>query len=158
MAKDPNNPNSRSSAEWPAPPPYITQEQFNGFTNEFRTWSGNIDQKLEAITQRIAKGDTKFEMLQRDAAECKTKQENHSTLIKTLTTDEAIRKATAAAVAAQPPPAKPLGLVAQAAVTAGVTVLVTAGMGFIYKLFVLDIKQEVKQEEKTDNHPAHHVP
>ncbi len=160
MPRNPNDPNSRSSGEWS---PFVTLEAFGNFLIEFREGHKHTDRKLDEITQRIAKGDTKFEMLQRDAADCKAKQGEHSTLIKALTTEAAVRKATAAAAAVQPPP---MGPVANAAITTLVSILITASAMFVYKLFVLDVKQDLKQEEKTEKtektetHPAHptHTP
>jgi len=143
---DPNRP--RSSGEWS---PFVTLEAFASFLVEFREGRQHVDKKLDEITQRIAKGDTKFELLQRDAAECKIKQDTHSTLIKALTTKDTVRDATAAAQPTQ------LGVIAQAAISAAVTVIVGGILGFAYKLFVLDIKQEVKQEEKA-SHSTHVSP
>ncbi len=142
---DPNRP--RSSGEWS---PFVTLEAFSAFLIEFRDTHRHTDKKLDEITQRIAKGDTKFEMLQRDAAECKLKQDSHSTLIRALTTKEAIREA----ADAKPAPSYFMTTVFPIIMSA----VIPAVMLFIYKLVVLDAKLEEKTE-KTETHPAtHHVP
>jgi hypothetical protein len=147
MPRNPNDPNSRSSGEWS---PFVTLEAFGNFLIEFRDKYGHIDKKLDEITSRIAKGDGKFDMLQRDAAECKLKQDSHSTLIRALSTKEAIREAT---------DAKPPSYFMATILPIVLSVLIPASMLLVYKLVILDAKTEDKKaEDKTETHPAHHVP
>jgi hypothetical protein len=123
----------------------VTLEAFSDFLIEWREKHKNTDTKLDEITQRIAKGDTKFEMLQRDAAECKLKQDSHSTLIRALTTKEAIRDA----ADAKPPPSYFMATILPIILS----VVIPASMLLIYKLVILDTKAEEKIEK-----PVHHAP
>lgn len=150
MPRDPNNPNSRSSAEWDG---YVTVNQFNNFLLEFRGYAQGTNGALAAINKELNDGNIKFAGLQRDATECGEQRKIHADLILALSRAEADRKIREEIAAKRP---EPMGPIASAAITAVITVAVTATMGFIYKLVVLDVKAEEKTE-KNEAHPVHHT-
>lgn len=91
MARDRNDPNYRSSAEWPAPPPYVTQDQFHGMVTEQRLATTDIKAGIDQIRNDLHQGELKFQQLMAAAADCKEQRETHGKLLDYLRRKEQIR-------------------------------------------------------------------
>lgn len=101
MSPDPR----RSSGEWPqqhtTPLPgnpqvtFVTTQQFDAFANDCRGFFSRLNDNVDGLREDLAKGSTRFALVERDIKDQKERSDDHSGKIQVLLTDKTSREARA---------------------------------------------------------------
>jgi hypothetical protein len=78
----------RASGEWSAP---VSQEQFNGFVDEFRSYTRDAREWMGTVNRQLSDGQTTMAVLRNDSATYLKHADEASSKIRLLTIAESVR-------------------------------------------------------------------